>query len=880
MKYSALIYLFKYFRTIVRFIIVCCLCSSVYGQNKISVVTDDRPDASVLHGIEKLTDVLKLHKVDYEIVSSLSQAKGNIMVVAGLANGSGTAAQLLKVGNHEMPKVSEALTVWKTSYKNKPAWVIGGFDNTGLMYGLLDFAMQSSWGKKQNPFGSVKEVSEKPEIATRAISLFTMNRAYWESRFYDTNYWKQYFDMLSQNRFNSLVIIFGYENGGFLAPPYPYFFNVGEFPDVKMTGLSADEQLRNLKTLNELIAMAHSRGIKISVAIWDHIYRGGIQSGDMNGGNQTMDKPTDGLVWGLNSQNLIPYTKAALSRLIKLVPNLDGIEFRMHGESGLKESEEDAFWADIFKSMKAVAPKMNFVLRAKGMPETVIQSALHEGINFKIETKYWMEQMGMPWHPTHINTQNQKDRRQGYADMLRYPQDYKMYWRLWTGGTSRVLLWGDPDYARRFVESTKLYGGDAYEVNEPLATKMESMPHTAKPFDLLNPQYRYYTYEFERYWHFYQVFGRMGYNPNQSPDIWDKEFVNRYGEKAGPVIEKAIHEASWILPRIVASCYPYGSFPTTRGWAEKQCLGNLSEYANGGSTDLQQFASFDEEAKLLIENGETAKVLPSMTSLWFKQVSDQINSLVTKAEKAIGTKPTPEFKVTLTDLNILSNLALYHSRRIPAAVSYRIFARTKNVDALDKAIEYEKNAIEAWQKIVESAGDVYTDNLMMGIGSSYFDGLTHRLTGHWKDELVYLEADLKKLEQQRADFKAEGAVVMVPQYKAAQNADNGKLFEVKLQKISDFPIGQPLTIHAEVSANAGIKWVRLRYRSVNQMLDYSTLPMVGIGKNKYQATIPANEINAHFDLMYFIEVMDKNSNGKIYPDMNRETPYVIVNLKR
>ena len=62
-----------------------------------------------------------------------------------------------------------------------------------------------------------------------------------------------------------------------------------------------------------------------------------------------------------------------------------------------------------------------------------------------------------------------------------------MQWRLWNGGTARVLFWGDPDYARRFAESTHLYDGDGFEVNEPLGTKMEAQPHDAKPFDLLIP---------------------------------------------------------------------------------------------------------------------------------------------------------------------------------------------------------------------------------------------------------------------------------------------------------------------------------------------------------------------------------------------------------
>ena len=57
------------------------------------------------------------------------------------------------------------------------------------------------------------------------------------------------------------------------------------------------------------------------------------------------------------------------------------------------------------------------------------------------------------------------------------------------------------------LKATHLYDGDGYEVNEPLATKMEAQPHDTTIFDLLNPQYRYYDYEFERYWHFFQVFG-------------------------------------------------------------------------------------------------------------------------------------------------------------------------------------------------------------------------------------------------------------------------------------------------------------------------------------------------------------------------------------
>lgn len=860
---------------ILVFILSTSICCNTANENpEISIVTYDNPGITVLHGLTKLTNVLQEKNITFEKVGSVAEAKGKMVIVTGLSSGEGEAAQMLKAGNHVVPETPEALTIRKTKQQNKPVWVIGGFDDRGLMYGILDVAIRIGWVDDiKNPMSEVIEITEKPDVSERAISLYTMNRAYWESRFYDKAYWARYLDLLAQNRFNSMVVIFGYENGGFLAPCYPYFFDVEEFPNVRMVGITPQEQQRNLNALNHLIQMAHDRGIRFTVGIWDHIYRGGVQGGGIPGTKNAPDKPAPGLVWGVTAGNLISYNKTALAKFVKLVPELDAIQFRMHNESGLKREEQVDFWSDVFKMMKENAPNLRLDLRAKELPEAVVQSALDVGIKFRITTKYWMEQMGMPFHPTQINPEK-SPRRHSYADMLRYPQQYKMHWRLWNGGTSRILLWGDPEYVRRFAESTHLYNGEGYEVNEPLATKMLAQPHDAKPFELLNPKYRYYDYEFERYWHFFQVFGRVGYNPETSPELWQKEFETRFGKKAGPIIEKALHKASWILPRIVASVYPYRGFPMTRGWAEKQRLGNLEVYAKNSGSDIQQFANFDEEAQILIEEGETAKILPSMTSRWFEKTSSEINTLIAEAEKVTENTGSKEFISTITDLQILSNLALYHSRRIPAAVCFRMFERTKDVSALDEAIAHERDAIEAWRQIVVAAGDVYTDDLMMGVR-------VKELSGHWKDELISLEKGLEILKQKRTNLNAEDSEEKAPDYKVATNADWNKRFKIIHSPVSSLRVGNPLKVNIKLTNPSGIKWVALSYRSVNQDVEYKTIPMVPTGeKDLFEAIVPAEQINPKWDFMYFIKIMDNDSKGMIYPNLNRETPYIIVKLIR
>jgi len=848
----------------------------------VSIVTDSSMGEPVAHGIDKLVASLENRHITYEQVTSLDQVQGEMLLVAGLSLGRGAAASLIQDKGSTCPEVPEALALWKTEVGAKSAWVINGFDDRGLMYGLLDVADRVIWStEKKAPFAHLEAVVEKPDVTTRAISMYTMNRKYWESRFYDEDYWERYMELLASNRFNSVVVILGYENGGFLAPCYPYFFDVDGYPNIGMDGMTATEQQRNLAALNRMIKMAHERGLDFKVGIWDHIYRGGVQTGGISE-EELAAQNKDHLVRGLDADNLSAYTKAALEKFIQMVPDMDGIQLRMHNESGLKRGKEmEIFWTEVFGMFKASAPDFQIDLRAKELPESIIQIASEMELNFTITTKYWMEQMGLPFHPTHINRENQQDRRHGYADMLRYPREYRMHWRMWNGGTQRVLLWGSPAYARRFAESTHLYDGEGFEINEPLATKMEAQPHDMEPFDLLNPPYVYYEYEFERYWHFFQVFGRLAYNPETSPELWSREFENRFGKETGPILQEALHKASWVLPTIVAACSPYAKFPTTRGWAGKQRFGSLPLYSKAEGSDIQQFASFDTEAKLLIDGGETASRLPSSTSLWFEQMHLELETLMARAEELGPGVENKEFISTLTDLSILSNLSLYHSRRIPAAVSYCIYKRTGDPYALDDAIAYESKAIEAWSGIVKAAGDVYAPDLMMGIRSAPHRNMNHHLSGHWKEELGYLKEEFEELKAERSAPKDNRAERSTPEYMVASGVKYQELFQIQHQALKSSPVGHDMKVSATINASAGIKWVRLRYRSVNQKLDYLSLPMTAdTGGDLYQVVVPASQVDQRFDFMYFIEVMDNHGNGRIYPDLEVETPYKIVVLER
>jgi hypothetical protein len=843
---------------------------------QVTVITDASLTESARYGIRKLEAAIRDKGI---VVAEGDNSAGgsDLVLLAGLGNSHGAAAAALAQLSVSPPTGPEALTVRTTArYLEKPAIVLSGSDDSGLMYAALDLADQVGWSAMgANPFQRIRNVAETPYLWERGVVMFTMNRAYFESRLLDERFWARYLDMLARDRFNCLVLVFGYEDGGYMAPLYPYFFDVDGFPDVRVVGLTANQQARNFGAFKAMLRLAAERGIHVKPGIWEHIYRAGIQAG-ANSWASDGTRPTAGLVWGLNSQNLASYTVAALKKFHDVFPEVSEVQFRMHEESGLRKDEIEPFWHDVFAFYRNSQLNVRLEFRAKGLPKSVIKDAQSLGLRIQLDTKIWMEQMGLPYNPTHINREDQNNARQSYADLLEYPQTYHMNWTLWNGGTTRELLWSDPDYARRLAASARLYDGQSLIVTEMQATKMAGQPHDAKPVNFLNEKYRYFDYEFERYWAFYRVFGRLSYNPETTADVWGQEYVARFGADAAPQVMKTVQLASRVLPRIVAASVPYSMFPTTTGWPEMMHLGPLPRYAEQEEgSDIAQFMNLRDEARSILQGTDTAMRRLEETSRWFAQTSNAILAAADAAERAMGegAKNNNEFKSTMTDARMLAALARYHAWRQLGGVSYNLYRQAGSLEAFDDAIADERKAVESWHDLVNAAGDFYIDGMWFGPNGRNFPH-------HWKDEMKALDIEFARLlsERKSATARADAKPVRIPDREA-----NPRVPVVTVIDPTPAPAepGKDLIVRAKVTAPAGVKWIRLRYRHVNQKEDYQTVEMTPDAQTGlYAANIPAAFIDPHWDLMYYVEVVDRQGNGQIYPDLEIETPYAVASVKR
>jgi hypothetical protein len=84
-----------------------------------------------------------------------------------------------------------------------------------------------------------------------------------------------------------------------------------------------------------------------------------------------------------------------------------------------------------------------------------------------------------------------------------------------------------------------------------------------------------------------------------------------------------------------------------------------------------------------------------------------------------------------------------------------------------------------------------------------------------------------------------------------------------------------------VSPPRAVSTVRLRYRNVTQFDDYQALEMQPAGEpGVFAATVPRTALNPKWDFMYFIEAIPTAGEGAIWPDLLKETPYVIVKIRR
>ena len=286
--------------------------------------------------------------------------------------------------------------------------------------------------------------------------------------------------MLAAQRFNRFNLGFGigYDfirnvTDAYFLFTYPFLLDVPGYK-VRVPQLANEERDRNLEMLKYISEQCVARGLEFHVGLWMH----GYEWIDSPHANYTIE--------GLDKKNHGPYCREAVRMLLEQVPNISGLTFRIHGESGVAEGSFE-FWKTVFDGVATCGRTVGIDMHTKGMSQPMIDLALATRQPVTMSPKYWGEHLGMPYHQADIrriekpkaengqglmalSSGTRSFLRYGYGDLLREDRQWKVVHRIWPG-TQRMLLWGDAEFAAGYSRAFGFCGSNGVEIMEPLSFK-------------------------------------------------------------------------------------------------------------------------------------------------------------------------------------------------------------------------------------------------------------------------------------------------------------------------------------------------------------------------------------------------------------------------
>jgi hypothetical protein len=593
-----------------------------------------------------------------------------------------------------------------------PGRIVGG-DERGLMYGLLEAAAQIRTA------GKLTSASGQPATPMRGIRTFIHNEDLEKSWYYSREYWDAYFSMLATNRFNRLNLVFAHQTN-YLAPPYPYWIELPDFPQIRVPGLSAAQRDRNLEMLRYISQSAADHGIEFTLGVWEHNVRP----------NETAT------VDGLMRENVGPYSGAALARILQLCPAIRSVQVRTNIESGIPDDQQVEFYRDhIFPAIKAAGRTLDF--RAWRVAAGMMAAAKELGVNTRISAKYWDEDVGRPYQVPETYA------GYGYLDFLEKPRFYQFFWELWGLGSHRLLLWGNPDFVRRAVPTFRLSDSIGFEIDAPLAQKgYGNRPGVWGIFTVSQQQRVFWKWEFERYWLFYLLWGRLSYDPQTSDAVWMDEMRRRFGPAASDVLD-AYRESSRVLNEVVAV---HLADPNMYIWPEINPGGLIDSYKEVLPSDWRYVASIPETVRNLLTGTASAKQTAFETADRLDDIARRIDDAVTRSSSKMRDAHR-EWEGSRPDFQVLASLARYHAHKQRAALNVEWFDTTSNRDALESAKRSLTAAVTEWESLVKLTDGLYPPEMASGPDD----------VGHWKDKLPYVRHDLELIREREEVFERFGA---------------------------------------------------------------------------------------------------------------------------
>jgi hypothetical protein len=883
-------------RTIITFLSLACglfLGNSARSAvakpaDAVRLVIDGALPLPAQRAVDRLT--ASLEDRGFEVIEQPAvDPTAQLNLVLGVCGQSSQLDALVAEHKLQVPEADESLLVARVA-ENPATLVVAGRDERGLAYAVYELADAIRLAPAAGyPLDAIRPVVESPHLRVRSFTTQVFNQAVERHWYESEEYWHWFFAMLARNRVNNYSLTFGH-NANYMIPPYAWLFEVAEYPQVRVRGVDDAQREQNLKRLQRITELANEYGVDFTIGLWTQLPVVKVREG-LDFGESPVENLPSGTAGG-------DYCAKGLQKLLQLCPHITGVQMRMNLESGIPHDKQEEYYQAQFTGIANCGRPVKLDLRYKSLSQRTIDLAKGKGLDVNVSTKYWCEHMGLPFHPTEQDPAYSPS-RYGYGTMLHYPRNYSVTYRLWNVGSSRLLLWGDPDYAARFARSCTLGGGEGFEVFAPLNYK--GYGNSGEAWQIhADEKLKHYRWEYERYWAYFLTFGRWGYNPDTPITVWQRELDHHFAG-AGQQLDRAYRLASQVLPLITATTQ--FSANGWRLWPEMNTCMHLDAYRASPPGDYaqfyaiapfvtrQQWRSEDWAAKPnafvqdAISGNLNSKWTPVEVCNLLTKLADETESALDEAQSQLSDKPTGEWLATELDFRVLANLARYHAAKKQAAMHLEFFRLTNDKLRLVLVWQHILQSQQAWQQIVELTDGKYRDDMVLGHSHEHHSDFLNRLhihCGHWRDRLVDVQQDVdfvtELLKKNQVELEvATQQLASMRRYPAEVSPTHRP--RIVHQPVTTVASGELLPLSVRVESEHPLRHVLVHYRAMDQTSTWKQIEMQRSDDGSYAVQVPANEFDPRFDLLYYIEARVENG-GALWPNWQEEDPYVAVTRKR
>ncbi|MEW6354860.1 MAG: hypothetical protein AB1696_00925 [Planctomycetota bacterium] len=693
------------------------------GCEDVAIFVDKDAPAPIRFGASEIAAALKRRRIPYRVLES------------GIGGRVSIALHVAGAGDPTVPDRAESYALLKSHLKmgGHDSCLVQalGRDTAGTMYAALDVAEQISRARSlADVDAAIEERSRSPFLRVRGVNFFLLKQSMEspDSEFHSADYWRRYIDLLARCRFNFMDIHACYDVMTTDYPnAFPYLIRSDTFPGATPAGVDPD---KNLAMLKQIVAIAKDRGIRVGF----------------------MNYPAGGV--NVPAGRLTEYYRECAAKILKACPDLAMFGFRI-GESG---QGPDFYRQGVLAGATESKKDIHLYTRTWFVPrQEIMELAREHAGRFFVETKYTGEHLGLPY----VVASNRISEwgSCAYQAYTNYPRNYEIIYQVMANGTQRIFHWGDPDFARRCVQSCAF--GQAAGCS--IETMTAFYPRTNYFLNRDTFPQPYFTWDFERNWFWHMVWGRTAYDPGAPELVWINAFRERFGEEAGEDVYRAVALGSRVVPLIYAvHCLgadrrrmapemetgdDHRSRRLAEGNVRVDWRGDILEFSKVGVLDDTVMASIREYADAAVKGNANGKFGPLDAAQRLSEISLSALEHIEKADKAV-THSKDEFRAIRMDVEALRGLAVYYAEKTRAAVALELYRRTRHYALLGDADAYARRAIDAWDDLTDATMRQYRP-------------LIERLrmcTAHftWEEEGRHLTGDLETIQRVREEF--EGAL--------------------------------------------------------------------------------------------------------------------------